>query len=407
MSRPTLTLYLSLLLAMILLAGCSAPPTPAATPTATRTPAPAATDTPVPPTATPTATPTRTPVPTATPDETLSQASPTPWPDDVNPFTGLQVEDPALLDRLPIAIKISNSPEVRPQSGMGSADLVFEHYAEGGVTRYTTIFYANEPEMVGSVRSGRLIDLEIPAMYHALFGYSGSSAGVKNLIRLTDLFPTHIAAPDFGVGAPYFYRVPQSGKAFEHTLFTNPTVLRRLAEERGINVRPDFPNHMSFTEAPPPGGDSVTSFAVNYLPGSCTGEWKYDANTALWNRSVVGRPHLDALTREQVTAANVVIVYANHVYTDFWEEMIGDRRNWKLSIQIQLWGQGPALLFRDGQMYNGTWHRANRGDMLTFTYGDGAHLPLKPGNTWFQVVPLGTESSDLGNGELAFKPPKM
>jgi hypothetical protein len=29
---------------------------------------------------------------------------------------------------------------------------------------------------VGSVRSGRLIDIEVPAMYQAIFGYSGSAA---------------------------------------------------------------------------------------------------------------------------------------------------------------------------------------------------------------------------------------
>jgi hypothetical protein len=63
---------------------------------------------------------------------------------------------------------------------------------------------------------------------------------VKELIRNSDLFPAYIAAPDFGVGQPYFYRVPQAGKAFEHTLFTNPTVLRQLADERGINGRPEW-----------------------------------------------------------------------------------------------------------------------------------------------------------------------
>ncbi len=406
MFRQPVALCLSLLLFIGLLAGCSSPE-PVATPTVTRTPPPVATNTPVPPTATSTPQPTNTPTSTPIPTDNPGDATPTPWPDDVNPFTGLQVDDPALLDRIPIAIKISNSPQARPQSGMGAADLVFEHFAEGGVTRYTTVFYANEPERVGSVRSGRLIDLEIPAMYHALFGYSGSSAGVKNHIRDTDLFPQFIAAPDFGVGAPYFYRVPQAGKAFEHTLFTNPTVLRRLADERGINARPDFPSHMAFSEVVPSGGEPVTSFAVNYLPGSCTGEWKYDARSGLWNRNVVGRAHVDPLTGDQITAANVIVVQANHVYTDFWEEMIGDRRNWKLSIQIQLWGQGPALLFRDGEMFPGTWHRENRNEMLTFTYGDGVPLPLKPGNTWFQVVPLGTESTEIGEGEFAFKPPKM
>ena len=47
------------------------------------------------------------------------------------------VADAALLDRRPIAIKVSQFPRrVRPQSGLSLADLVFEHYAEAGVTQF-------------------------------------------------------------------------------------------------------------------------------------------------------------------------------------------------------------------------------------------------------------------------------
>lgn len=379
--------------------GCAGS-TPAATPTATRTPAPAATDTPAPPTATPTPKATNTPAPTDTPEAVAV----TPFPPDVDPLTGLQVEDEALLDRAPIAIKVSNSVAVRPQSGLNAADLIFEHFAEGGITRFTTVFYPNEPDQVGSVRSGRLIDLEIPAMYGALFGYSGSSAGVKEQIRNSDLFPEQIAAPDFGVGQPYFYRVPQEGKAFEHTLFTNPTVLRQLAEERGVNQRPDFPKLMAFNETAPVGGEPITYMEINYLPGTCTAEWAYDDNEAIWLRSTAGAIHRDALTGEQVRASNVIVVFANHVYTDILEDTWGGG-HW--SIQVQLWGQGPVLIFRDGQMFHGIWKREQRNHMLTFYYDDGTPLPLRPGNSWLQMVPLETESSDLGEGQLQITPPKM
>lgn len=399
MPKRCLSLVFIVLSAIVALTGC-ATPAPVATPTVTRTPAPVATATQPAPTATHTPTPTRTPTVSPTPEEVVV----TPFPPDVNPLTGLKVADAALLDRIPIAIKVSNSPEVRPQSGLGSADLVFEHYAEGGITRYTAVFYANEPEQVGSVRSGRLVDLEIPAMYHALFGYSGSSAGVKNRIRHADLFPDYIAAPDFGVGQPYFYRVPQAGKAFEHTLFTNPAVLRELATERGINGRPEFSSLMAFSEAVPVGGEPVTYLEVNYLAGSCTGEWEYDAEAGLWGRSVAGRIHTDALTGDQITAANVILVYANHLYTDILEDTWGGG-HW--SIEVQVWGQGPVLVFRDGQMYSGIWKREMRGDMLTFYYGDGTPLPLKPGNSWVQLVPLATESEEIEEGQLEFAPPKM
>ncbi len=385
----------------MLAAGCAAS-APEATPTATRTPLPSATATPVPPTATATPRATATRAATVTPAALVV----TPFPPDVDPFTGLKVDDASVLDRIPIAIKVSNSPEARPQSGLGSADLVFEHLAEGGITRFTTVFYASDPEVVGSVRSGRLIDLEVPAMYHALFGYSGSSAGVKDLIRHSDLFPDYIAAPDFGVGAPYFYRVPQAGKAFEHTLFTSPSLLRQLADERGINERPEFPMYMAFADAAPASGEAETYVEVNYS-SACTAQWTYDTALGVWDRGIGGRPHVDALTGDQITADNVVLVFANHVHANFWEQMIGAQSAWILSTEIQLWGQGPALVFRDGQMYSGIWKRETRDAMLTFYYGDETPLPLKPGNTWFQVVPLGTESSQIGEGKLSFKSPKL
>ncbi len=400
MTKRALTICIILLIGLLAFTGCGGAATPMATPTATRTPMPSATNTPASPTATPT--PVATNTPAASP--TAEAFTVTPFPPNVNPLTGLQVEDEAQLDRIPIAIKVSNSPEVRPQSGLGSADLVFEHFAEGGITRFTSVFYANEPDMVGSVRSGRLIDLEVPAMYHALFGYSGSSAGVKDRIRHSDLFPDQIAAPDFGVGEPYFYRVPQEGKAFEHTLFTDPTVLRQLADEREINERPDFPMLMAFSENTPPGGEPVEAFEVDYLPGTCTAEWEYDADAGLWGRSIAGVTHTDALTGKQITAANVIIVLANHAYTDILEDTWGGGH---MSIEVQVWGQGSALIFRDGQMYSGLWRRENRGDMLTFYHGDETPLALKPGNSWIQLVPLDTESSRPNEGQIVFAPPKM
>lgn len=388
-------LMLGCLLLTLLLAGCGQAE-PQATPTPTRTPAPQTIAT-LPPTATlPPSTPTLAP--------TTAPLVVTPLPPDVNPLTGLQVADIALLERIPVAIKVSNSPEVRPQSGLNSADLVFEHYAEGGITRLTAIFYGADPTRVGSVRSGRLIDTEIPAMYGAIFGYSGSSAGVKERYRNSDLFPQRIASPDFGLGTPYFYRVPQEGKAFEHTLFSDPQALRKLAEERGINQRPAYERNLAFSETPPEGGLPVDYFEINYLLRVCTAEWTYNADRGVWLRKTAGTVHNDYLTGEQIQANNVVIIYANHIEANFWEEMIGDASRWKRSIEIQVWGRGPVLVMRDGQMFNGYWERNERNHMLTFWFNEGEPMPLKPGNSWFQTVPLDTESSEISANQYRFTP---
>ena len=82
-------------------------------------------------------------------------------PAGANPYTGLPV-DAVALGRKPLLIKVANTAEVRPQSGLNAADVVVEHLSEGGITRFTALFLSNMPAKVGSVRSCRLIDLELP-----------------------------------------------------------------------------------------------------------------------------------------------------------------------------------------------------------------------------------------------------
>jgi len=354
------------------------------TPTPTRTPRPetpaappaSSTPTPVPPTDTPAASP------TPTPDTSIL----TEFPPDVNPLTGIQVSDPAVLERRPLAIKISNAPAVvRPQAGLSSADLVFEHYAEGGVTRFTAIFLSQGSPKVGSIRSGRLIDLEIPAMTGAMFAYSGSSGGVKQKITESDFFQEgRVISPDFGVGEPTFFRVPEPGKAFEHTLFTSTDALWTLTAERGLNTRQEL-RGLAFRETPPDAGQPARYVKVAYLAGVASAEWTFDPALGLYRRSILDQPHTDALTGQQLTAANVIVVYANHVETDILEDLVGGGH---YSIEIQIWGDGPVQIFRDGQVYNGRWARRAREDMLSFSDQAGNPLPLKPGNSWFQIVPL-------------------
>lgn len=322
---------------------------------------------------------TPTPLPTLTPT-----VPPDPWgepfPPDVNPLTGLRVSDPAVLNRRPLAIKISNYPPVvRPQSGLDRADLVFEHYAEGGVTRFTAVFLSQDAEPVGSVRSARLIDLEIPAMFQAILAYSGASAGVNARIRASD-FVERALSPDFGVGAPIFWRIPREGVALEHTLFTSTRRLWEEATRRGINTRPDL-RGMVFSEQPPPGGQPASTLIVPYRVEPVT--WRYDAGSGRWFRWTAGQPHTDALTGRQLSAANVVVMYAHHQTTDILEDRLGN-----YSIEIQIWGSGPVQIFRDGQVFHGQWQRSRRQEMLRFVDAQGRPIPLKPGNTWFEVVPL-------------------
>src|SRR5690606_35288157 len=91
-------------------------------------------------------------------------------------------------------------------------------------------------------------------------------------------------------------------------------------------------------------------------------QWRYDEASGLYWRWADGQLHADAGTRQQVSAANVVIVYAGHYLTDIVEAEYQGGITW--STQITLWPQGHAELFRDGKRYAGEWVRLTRPDLL-------------------------------------------
>jgi len=365
------------------------------------------TDTPLPsPTPSPTLSPTATaeaettnhnnPGKTPTPTETSTPEPRSNWIDPstttgICPLTGLKVDDPAVLERPPLAIKVSNYPPVvRPQAGLDKADVIFEHYAEGKLTRFTAIFLSHDAEKVGSVRSGRLLDLEIPAMFRSIFVFSGASGGVKQKFRDSDIFD-QIISPDFGhpvggSGNAPFYRIPQEGKALEHTMFTDtPTLWRYAADKLGYSGRQEVTGWV-FSEEPPPGGQSAPRISIPYAAGSIVSEYAYDAGQDVYLRSVTGEPHREELSGEQLRFKNVIVIYAHHVETDIMEDTWGGGH---YSIQIQVWGEGPVRIFRGGQMFDGKWVRPDRWDLVRFVDGNGDPIPLEPGNTFIQMVPLG------------------
>lgn len=369
----------SFMAAALLLAACApAPsavsevPAPSATPVSAVTPEPSPT-----PTASPEPTPTPSPIPPAPP------IGPDDYPLDLSPLTGLQVQDAAQLTRRPLLIKISNAPPVvRPQSGISQADVIIEHYAEGGWTRFSAVFWSNDAEFIGSVRSGRLVDLQLAQAFDALWAFSGASNGVIDTVRASPLYPYNAISPQFGFGEPYFWRVPRGDLPFEHTLFTSTVQLRRWAEERGVRAEPELSRPgWAFTEVPPSGGRAATHAQIQYW--QTLAEWRYDPLTGTYLRWSDGLPHTDALTGQQLAFENLIVIAAYHEEQNlFPEKYFGEELSWYIELQ----DEGPATLLRDGLAYEGRWRREAPRDLISFWAADGSPLYLKPGQSFIQII---------------------
>lgn len=302
--------------------------------------------------------------------------------DDRNLLTGELVSNRTILARRPIAVKISNSPAkyVRPQSGLSQADLVFEHITEGPITRFTAILYGQTPPNLGPIRSARLIDLELPAMYDAALAFSGSSIGVSRKLFSSDFRPRILRSNE-----PGYYRTGED-KPYEHTLYAHPAEFWDALEEKGENRPPQFGTTMAFSSLPPEGGQVASEITVRYQDWTKI-EWRYNPDTGQYDRWADGEPHLDANTGEQINVANIILVYAAHLLDRSICEFQSEDQCLAFSTEIILWGQGDATLLRDGRKYEVKWVRENRGDMLTLADEEGRAVPMQIGHTWFQIIP--------------------
>lgn len=380
--RRSLAMSWYILFTLTALSACAgpakAPPTGAPSPTASIVPAETLAPTLIP-----------TPIPSPTPDPSaLVPIGPDSFPPNVNPLTGLTVSDPSVLARRPLLIKISNAPPVvRPQSGIGEADMIFEHYAEGGQTRFSAVFYSQGVSHVGSVRSTRLIDMQLAPAYDAILVFSGGSLGVIDTLRQSPLYPYNVISPQFGYGPPYFVRFPRKDLPFEHTLFSDTAQLWQWTVDKKVRQEPRFSTPgMAFRQAPPDGGTPALSGSIAYAETNVL--WRYDALSGDYLRWTDGVPHTDALTGAQLAFQNVIVLSAYHEEVDLFPEKYFGKEK---SIYIELTGEGPMTLLRDGQAFEGVWHRKDDKDMLTFTDASGNVLYQKAGKTFFQVIRAGFE----------------
>lgn len=314
--------------------------------------------------------------------ETADIIGPDSYPEDINPLTGLPVEDPAVLEQRPLMVKIINAPaEVRPQHGLMQADLVWEHLLAGGITRFSAIYLSQSPEYIGPVRSARLVDFELMRIYRSLLTYSGMSEGLIQIMRQDNYVPLYLVG---GEGpCPALCRFPEVSDTLEYTLFGNVPALRERAAELGRDTAFVPINSMAFSETMPEGGVPLNALNVAYRNTDI--DWTYDAATGRWLRAQDGEAHFDANLNEQISAANVLIIEEDHTEQPVVRDGFWGPGNYAFSVNFI--GSGKIILLRDGHYFEGEWRRDSQDGTLTYFDSEGDVLPFKPGNTFVNLMP--------------------
>lgn len=300
-------------------------------------------------------------------------------PADVNPLTGLKMDDPTLLQRRPLMVRVGNDPIARPQVGLIDADIVYEEITEWWVTRFTGIFLSKDPTTIAPVRSARLINLQLVPQYQGALASSGGSDGVRWLLSQSDI----VDLDELFVPLPYFYR---DNENWATRLAFDATVARQYMADEGLDTAVKlrgfyFTPSIDEKTLPPGVLFDANEVVIPFPQVTSEAAWKYDPASNSYLRFTTGDPHYD-LSGKQLSAANVIIYFAEHQATDIVEDSNG-----ATSIRIIMNGRGAAWLLRDGKLLKGNWE-TDGAQTPQFVFDNGQPMPLKPGNTWVQVIPL-------------------
>lgn len=283
----------------------------------------------------------------------------------INPLTGLPT-DKATLARRPVLVRVGNDPAARSvQAGLSQADVVYEEIMDGwGVTRYTAIFWSQDAPNVRPVRSARLVSIDLAQQYQGALAHSGASDAIRLRISQAPI----IDLDEFYNSPPYTYGPGD----WRTRLYTTLPRLRAYLQGKGLD-QPIGLETWTFSDQPP-GGAPASSITIAYPNGTVV--WQWDAGIGRYRRFVGGAPDIDANTGQQITAANVIMLYTVHGKTDIVEDSLGST-----AIDIQLRGSGVVRIARDGVVIDGSWQRTNEFQPTRFS------APLKPGNSWVELIP--------------------
>jgi hypothetical protein len=308
-----------------------------------------------------------------------------------------QVAKDAWEKRRPLAVMIENHQESRPQSGLTSADVVYEAVAEGGITRFMAMYYCVLPDVqVGPVRSARTYYLDWLSEYDALYAHVGGANTPGPADALGQIIKYDIKdLNQFSIGFPTFWRDYQRlghPVATEHTMYSTTQKLWAIgekrgwgpADEKGVKWDAKFVS-WKFVDGKPNSGQTA-KIEVPFWESQADYKvvWNYDATCNCYKRDNGGAPHMDLNKNIQVQPKVVIVRFqresaANDGYEGNAHRLYGNK------------GQGKAVIFQNGQAITGTWRKADRLAREKFFDDAGKELELVRGQIWLQTVPDGVK----------------
>ncbi|PIR99103.1 hypothetical protein COT87_01225 [Candidatus Collierbacteria bacterium CG10_big_fil_rev_8_21_14_0_10_44_9] len=313
--------------------------------------------------------------------------------------------------RRPLFVMIENMPEARPQSGLNSADVLYEAVVEGGVSRFGAVYYcgvAAHDTIIGPVRSARTHFVNLASEYnYPLYTHVGGAncgssdpktCNTDKRVQALEQINTYgwggakgNDLNQFSIGFPTFWRdYERLGKtvATEHTMYSSTEKLWKYAVgTRGwTNKTPDGKSdwkekYVPFTfkdDAKDHGTVSKISFGFWESYHQFDVVWTYDSTNHSYTRENGGETHKDINDDSQLTAKVIVVQFTKE---------LGPLDEHK-HMFYEVMGTGKGIVFQDGTAVEAVWSKKDRAAKTIWTNAKGKKIAFNRGKIVFEILPL-------------------
>lgn len=327
-------------------------------------------------------------------------------------------------DRRPVTAMVENHLDARPLSGLSKADVVYEAVAEGGITRFLSVFYcaaAAQDFEVAVIRSARVYFINWAAEYgdKPLFLHWGGAnnicnncpGGVKPKGQVDPRVDAFKMLTQLGwrngqygndldgqsnFGYPALFRLQDRLKKGEqtpdeHTPTAKMDLLYEQAKERGYGYKDEDGNawdenfvKWSFADDKPLDSPRATQISFEFWSNKPDYDviWNYDRTTNQYSRVNGGNRFTDFyFDNAPIEAKNVIVQFVK-------EEGPVDKEGHMFYTTI---GSGKALIFQNGDVIEATWEKDSLTERTRFFDTSGREVSLVRGVVWIEAVPAGNE----------------
>lgn len=288
--------------------------------------------------------------------------------DNMYPLTGLGTNNS--VDTRAVAVMINNHPKARPQSGLYSADVVYELLAEGNVTRFLAIFQSEQPETIGPVRSARDYYIELSKGFNSLYVAHGWSPEAKRMLEAGEVDSLNGLFFD----GTLFWR--STDRVAPHNSYISFENIEKGVEKKGYDLeqRPQAYSFLTEDEITAITGDKGESVNIAYDSSSTwTVKYVYNKEKEKYERYSGDVQTADKETATPVLIDNVFVVEMDHKIID----SAGRRK-------INVTSGGKGFLMQKGVQREVEWQNID-GRIIPFKNGE--EVGFVPGKTWINIVP--------------------